>query len=106
MKPEQNVIPLKEAAKRLGVSEDEVWLNIQQGKLKATSRLDEVFVVWPYGEEETAQNNTIVTDAFANPEKADDPKWLVSSIITTWLILFGIAALWLLVTLLISASKN
>ena len=97
-------ISIKEAARRIGVSESEVIENIRRGKLATTTRLDEICVLWPDGAE-TVDDNKIVVDMWADPKKADDPKWLQMVINGSMLVLFFISVMWLTITIFLSFTR-
>ncbi|HEX8551061.1 MAG TPA: hypothetical protein VF681_05840 [Abditibacteriaceae bacterium] len=98
-------ISIDEAARRIGVSREEVIDYIRRGKLATTTRLDEICVLWPEGAE-SAEDNHIKTDHWANPTKADDPKWLQTIINGSMIFLFGVAVLWLTITIFLSATRT
>jgi hypothetical protein len=98
-------ISIDEAARRMGVSEEEVIDCIRYGKLATTSQLDELCVLWPT-DNETAAENKIITDVFADPARADDPKWLIPGIMWAWFGLFVVAAIWLMFSIIASATNK
>jgi hypothetical protein len=83
------LLPLTEAAERLGVSVEAVQKYIADGKLETRLEDSEPRVIW------TGDENSTPLVARHARHSGDDPKWLVPSMIIGAIMLFVIAVVML-----------